>query len=54
MAQGPEAPDVGTLGGGELTPGVQGGEADLPPQPLRNRRRGGLIRAVGELDGAAA
>ena len=50
MAQGPEAPDVGTLGGGELTPGVQGGEADLPSQPLRNRRRGNLIRAAGELE----
>ena len=50
MAQGPEAPDAGTLGGGELTPGVQGGEADLPSQPLRNRRRGNLIRAAGELE----
>ena len=53
MAQGPQAPDVGTAGGGELTPGVQGGEADFPSQPLRNRRRGNLIRAAGELDGAA-
>ena len=50
VAQGPQAPDVGTVGGGELTPGVQGGEADLPSQPLRNRRRGNLIRAAGELE----
>ena len=50
VAQGPQAPDVGAVGGGELTSGVQGGEADFPSQPLRHRRRGNLIRAAGELE----